>query len=378
LDYELPESAIAQRPLAEREMARLLVLDPAKAHAEHRQVRQWPTLVPPGALVVLNDTKVVKARLLGVKPGGGKAELLLVEPLATTAQHRAATLHRATDVHGPEQRWRAIGKGLGRLQGQTLVFGEGALTAVVEGPSEIEGLFDVTLSASAGSIDDALTAHGHVPVPPYIRRTDDAGDVERYQTVYARVAGAIAAPTAGLHLTEAMLAELRQRGARTSFLTLHVGLGTFQPVAVDDLDHHPMHSESIHVGAELVHEVAEARKRGAPVVAVGTTVVRALESAADPERKGHIVPSEGKTNLLIQPGYRFRVVDALLTNFHLPRSTLLALVAAFAGYEETFGAYREAVRAGYRFFSYGDAMWIPRRSDAGDNERGSPSGGSPS
>jgi len=358
LDYELPESAIAQRPLERREMARLLVLGPTTGDLGHRQIRDWPTLVPPGALVVLNDTKVVKARLLGVKQnGGGKAELLLVEPLAISAGQGALA-----------QRWRAIGKGLGRLQGQTLVFGDGALIAVVEGPSQVEGLFDVTLSASEKSVDDALTAHGHVPVPPYIRRSDDAGDVERYQTVYARVAGAIAAPTAGLHLTEAMLAELGQRGTHTGFLTLHVGLGTFQPVAVDDLDHHPMHHESIHVGDALVREVAEARKRGAPVVAVGTTVVRALESAADPERPGYIVRTEGKTNLLIQPGYRFRVVDALLTNFHLPRSTLLALVAAFAGYEQTVGAYREAVRAGYRFFSYGDAMWIPRRGDASQRE----------
>ena len=368
LDYELPESAIAQRPLARREMARLLVLDSMTAELGHRHILDWPTLVPPGALVVLNDTKVIKARLLGIKrSGGGKAELLLVEPLAVSAERG-----------GREQKWRAIGKGLGRLQGQTLVFGEGALTAVIGGPSPVEGLFDVTLSAREKSVDDALAEHGHVPVPPYIRRSDDAGDVERYQTVYARVAGAIAAPTAGLHLTEEMLAALRQREVRTSFLTLHVGLGTFQPVSVDDLDDHPMHTESMHVGAALVREVAEARRRGAPVVAVGTTVVRALESAADPERNGHVVTSEGKTNLLIQPGYRFRVVDALLTNFHLPRSTLLALVAAFAGHERTLGAYREAVRGGYRFFSYGDAMWIPRRTEASESAPALRSGGSPS
>jgi S-adenosylmethionine:tRNA ribosyltransferase-isomerase len=353
LDYELPESAIAQRPLAQREMARLLVLDPAMAELAHREVRVWPSLVPPGALVVLNDTRVVKARLLGTKgSGGGKAELLLVEPFA------------ASSDADREQKWRAIGKGLARLQGQALIFGEGALTARVEGPSRVEGLFDVTLTARGNPVQTALAEHGHVPVPPYIRRADDAGDVERYQTVYARVAGAIAAPTAGLHLTEQLLAELRERGAHIAFLTLHVGLGTFQPVAVADLDQHPMHAEWIDVSEKLVQAVADARERGAPVVAVGTTVVRALESAADPERGGHIVRTEGKTKLLIQPGYRFRVVDALLTNFHLPRSTLLALVAAFAGQERTLAAYREAVRAGYRFFSYGDAMWIPRRCDA--------------
>jgi S-adenosylmethionine:tRNA ribosyltransferase-isomerase len=357
LDYELPESAIAQRPLARREMARLLVLDPRTAEHGHREIRDWPSLVPPGALVVLNDTKVVKARLLGTRrPGGGKAELLLVEPFMVSAEE------------GREQKWRAIGKGLGRLQGQALVFGEGALTVVVDGPSRVDGLFDVTLSAREGPIDKALAEHGHVPVPPYIRRADDADDVERYQTVFARVAGAIAAPTAGLHLTEELIAELHRRGVRTSFLTLHVGLGTFQPVAVDDLDDHPMHTEAMDVSESLVHEVAEARTRGAPVVAVGTTVVRALESAADAERNGHVVHSQGKTNLLIQPGYPFRVVDALLTNFHLPRSTLLALVAAFAGQERTLAAYREAVRAGYRFFSYGDAMWIPRRTQASEKE----------
>ncbi|HMI88987.1 MAG TPA: tRNA preQ1(34) S-adenosylmethionine ribosyltransferase-isomerase QueA [Polyangiaceae bacterium] len=355
LDYELPESAIAQRPLARREMARLLVLDPLTTTLEHRSVRDWPSLVPRDALVVLNDTKVVKARLLGTKaPGGGKAELLLVEPLSADRGEEGT------------QRWRAIGKGLGRLQGQPLVFGDGALTATVEGPSAVEGLFEVTLVAQAGSIEGALGAHGHVPVPPYIRRADDAEDVERYQTVFARVAGAIAAPTAGLHLTEPLLAELRERGIRTSFLTLHVGLGTFQPVAVDDLDDHPMHAEWMEVSDALVREVAAARARGAPVVAVGTTVVRALETAADRGRAGHIVRTEGKTNILLQPGHAFRVIDALLTNFHLPRSTLLALVAAFVGQDRTLAAYREAVRSGYRFFSYGDAMWIPRRAPGSD------------
>jgi S-adenosylmethionine:tRNA ribosyltransferase-isomerase len=360
LDYELPENAIAQRPLARREMARLLVLDPLIAELGHREIRDWPSLVPPGALVVLNDTKVVKARLLGTKPiGGGKAELLLVEPTEVSPDG------------GRVQKWRAIGKGLGHLQGQALVFGEGALTAVIEGPSRVEGLFDVRLTAREAPVDEALAEHGHVPVPPYIRRADDADDVERYQTVYARVAGAIAAPTAGLHLTEELLAELRRRDARIGFLTLHVGLGTFQPVAVEDLDHHPMHAERMAVSEALVREVAAARARGAPVVAVGTTVVRALETVADPEREGHIVPAEKTTRLLLQPGHRFRVVDALLTNFHLPRSTLLALVSAFAGRERTLAAYREAVRAGYRFFSYGDAMWIPRR--VGEGDRGSPS-----
>jgi S-adenosylmethionine:tRNA ribosyltransferase-isomerase len=356
LDYELPESAIAQRPLARREMARMLVLDPSRGELEHREVRDWPSLVPDGALVVLNDTRVVKARLLGEKSqSGGKAEILLVEPL--------------TDDDGASSRWRAIGKGLGRLQGQTLVFGAGALTAVVDGPSSIAGLFDVTVAARSGSVATALGEHGHVPVPPYIRRADDDADVERYQTVYARTPGAIAAPTAGLHLTDEMLIELRRRDVQIGYLTLHVGLGTFQPVSVEDIDDHPMHDEWMHIPTDLARAIGDARTRGAPVVAVGTTVVRALEAAADPEREGHVVAVQRKTNLLLQPGHRFCVVDALLTNFHLPRSTLLALVSAFAGRERVLGAYREAVSAGYRFFSYGDAMWIPRAAPPTNDRR---------
>jgi S-adenosylmethionine:tRNA ribosyltransferase-isomerase len=343
LDYELPETAIAQRPAERREMARLLVV--GDAGLADRVMADWPSLVRPGSLVVLNDTRVVKARLLGKKATtGGKAELLLVD--------------RAEGA--PAETWRALGKGLRDLVGQELVFGEGELVAVVEGTS-VDGLFQVRLSTSLPSVDEALAAHGHVPIPPYIRRPDDSADVERYQTVYGRVPGAIAAPTAGLHITEPMLAELARRDVRVAHLTLHVGLGTFQPVAAADLDDHPMHAEWMKISEALAREVADARRRGAPVVAVGTTVVRALESAADPERPGLVVPTECETRMLIQPGYAFRVVDALLTNFHLPRSTLLALVSAFAGRERVLDAYREAVRRGYRFFSYGDATWIERR-----------------
>jgi S-adenosylmethionine:tRNA ribosyltransferase-isomerase len=230
---------------------------------------------------------------------------------------------------------------------------------VVERPSATPGLFDVRVSTSLASLEQALDDHGHVPLPPYIHRSDDEADRERYQTVYGRVPGAIAAPTAGLHMTHAMLSELEARGVRIGYVTLHVGLGTFQPVAADDLDLHPMHAEWMSVSESLAREVGAARERGSPVVAVGTTVVRALETAADPERRGFVVPREGETNLLIQPGHAFRVVDSLLTNFHLPRSTLLALVAAFAGRERVLHAYREALDRGYRFYSYGDAMWIP-------------------
>jgi S-adenosylmethionine:tRNA ribosyltransferase-isomerase len=344
LDYELPETAIAQRPAERRELARLMVVEGGEL--VDRTVADWPSLVPAGALVVLNDTRVVKARLLGKKAKtGGKAELLLVD--------------RVDAERGDA--WRALGKGLNELVGQDLVFGEGALVARVEGQRR-DGLFDVRLSTPLASIEHALGAHGHVPIPPYIRRADDEDDVERYQTVYGRVPGAIAAPTAGLHITNVMLDELARRAISVAHLTLHVGLGTFQPVAAADLDDHPMHAEWMSVPEALSNEIAEARRRGAPVVAVGTTVVRALETAADPERHGLVVPTEGETRMLIQPGYRFRVVDALLTNFHLPRSTLLALVSAFAGRATILEAYGEAVRRGYRFFSYGDAMWIARRA----------------
>jgi S-adenosylmethionine:tRNA ribosyltransferase-isomerase len=333
-----------------------LVVDPDRDQLTDRRIVDWPSLVPPGALVVLNDTKVVKARLIGRKAAtSGRAELLLVQRCDAEPPSSTGPSEQALSV----ERWRAIGKGLRELKGQELLFGDGELRAMVEGPSDVEGLFFVQLTAVRATVAEAIDAHGRVPIPPYIRRPDDGADVDRYQTVYARRPGAIAAPTAGLHLTTEMIDELRARGARIAHLTLHVGLGTFQPVAADDLDHHPMHAEWMQIAPPLVEEVAAARARGAPVVAVGTTVVRALEAARSTERPGLIKPYEGETRLLIQPGYAFGVVDAMLTNFHLPRSTLLALVAAFAGRERVLGAYEEAIRRGYRFYSYGDAMWLP-------------------
>jgi S-adenosylmethionine:tRNA ribosyltransferase-isomerase len=207
-----------------------------------------------------------------------------------------------------------------------------------------------------------LERNGRVPLPPYIRRSDEPADAERYQTLFAEHTGSAAAPTAGLHLSQALLARLDARGVERATLTLDIGLGTFRPVDADDLDQHPMHAETFSVREETARLVRAARERGAPVVAVGTTVVRALESAADRERDGEVLPTSGETKLLIQPGFRFRVVDALLTNFHQPKSTLLALVAAFAGREAVLGAYASAVSEGYRFLSYGDAMWLPRRA----------------
>jgi S-adenosylmethionine:tRNA ribosyltransferase-isomerase len=388
-DFELPPGSIAQRPAARREDARLLVVDAEPSHFVDAHVFDWPELVVPGSLIVLNDTKVVRTRLLGRKATGGKVELLLVEP---SAAHAVEDLRAANDPRGPDgaarqgsaERWRALGRGLGELVGQRISFDvaagsvdappvnverhsaadSGLLVAQIEGPSTVPGVFDIVLFAPAGTVSDALDALGQVPIPPYVRRAADAGDRDRYQTVYAREPGAIAAPTAGLHLTQSLLDRIERRGARLAYVTLHVGLGTFQPVAAGDLDDHPMHAEWMHVSAEVAAEIADARRREAPVVAVGTTVVRALETAADPNRAGHVLPTQGETRMLIQPGYDFRVVDALLTNFHVPRSTLIALVAAFAGRARLLHAYDYAIRGGYRFYSYGDAMWLPRRARA--------------
>jgi S-adenosylmethionine:tRNA ribosyltransferase-isomerase len=242
-----------------------------------------------------------------------------------------------------------------------LLGGTGRLVARLETVGDSDGVMEIVLYTSdGGTVEEALEACGTVPLPPYLRRETEPLDVSRYQTVYAKVPGAVAAPTAGLHLSTALLDELGRAGIRTATLTLHVGLGTFRPVTAHDLDDHKMHEEAVVIPPSLVAAVRDARARRAAVVAVGTTVVRGLETAADPEEPGAIRAMQGRTNLLIQPGFRFRVVDAMLTNFHLPRSTLVALVAAFAGRERTLGAYREAIRRGYRFYSYGDAMFIPQ------------------
>jgi len=341
LDYALPERSIAVRPLPERDAARLLVV--GERGFEHRAVRDFAELVPEGALVVLNDTRVRRARVLATKRGsGGKVELLLLERLAQA---------------GDREVWQALGRANKALRVGTELEAPG-LDARVVSTGE---LLEVSVAAEGG-VERWLERSGHVPIPPYLGRLDDPSDGERYQTVFAEKIGSAAAPTAGLHLTEAMLARLAARGVIRATLTLAIGVGTFRPVEADDLDEHAMHAETLAVGPALVDAVAAARARGAPVVAVGTTVVRALETAADPERAGHVRPFEGATRLLIQPGHAFRVVDALLTNFHQPRSTLLALVSAFAGHSRVLEAYALALREGYRFLSYGDAMWLPRRA----------------
>ena len=373
LHYELPSELIAQRPTPDRELARLLHVPRGGAVPEHRLVSQLADLLPQGALLVLNDTRVFPARLLGRKRDtGGRIEVFLLRRVGTRELEIGPTQTRTAEV------WRALGKSSKPLKFGTdvaiaprgtpgarapadLAGGTPLLFARLLGRSEDDGLLEIGLWTPSGcSVEEAVAACGHVPLPPYIKRDASPEDAERYQTVYARYAGAVAAPTAGLHLTRSLLARIVERGCEVESITLHVGLGTFQPVQVEDLDDHPMHAEQYVVPIAAANAVARARARGAPVVAVGTTTARALESAADADVLGGVRAGAGETRLLIQPGYTWRVVDGLLTNFHLPRSTLLALVCAFAGTERTLAAYRLAVTERYRFFSYGDATLLWR------------------
>lgn len=339
LDYELPEERIAQVPLERRDASRLLVVD--AGGRRHEAIADLPELLQP-SLIVLNDTRVIPARLLGQRPTGGRVELLLVE--------RLGILDRQ------QERWTALGRASKSLrEGAELLFGEGALRARVLGRDDA-GLLQVELSAQEGSVAEAIAELGRTPLPPYIRRPADEADVLRYQTLWARHEGAVAAPTAGLHLSEELLGALERAGHRFAYVTLHVGLGTFKPVEVDDLDAHPMHEERFEVSEATARAIVEAKREGRPVLAIGTTVVRALESAAEDD--GALRVGAGRTDLLIQPPYRFRVIDHLLTNFHQPRSTLLALVMAFAGVDAIRAAYEDALQSGYRFLSYGDAMLL--------------------
>jgi S-adenosylmethionine:tRNA ribosyltransferase-isomerase len=340
LEYALPEAQIAQAPLAERDAARLLCMRRGERATSHRVVRELPELLPPSSLLVLNDTRVIPARLLGEKPSGGRVEVLLVERLPP-----------AQESTPQRQRWRALTKGL--RPGQRAQLGDGALQAELLEQDELGAR--VELCADEG-VDAAIARVGRVPLPPYIERAADEHDAARYQTVYAAHDGAVAAPTAGLHFTEALLGRLRAAGHQLAQLTLHVGPGTFAPLRSDDLDAHVMHQERYSIPEPTAAAVARARSEGRAVLAVGTTVMRALESAAD--EQGALRAGEGRTALFIRPPYAFRAVDALLTNFHLPRSTLLALVMAFGGVEPVRHAYAEAVAQGYRFFSYGDAMLL--------------------
>jgi len=333
-DFDLPDAQIARRPSAERRGSRLLSL--TGAGIGHHRFPDLASFVRPGDLMVFNDTRVIPARLFGQKDSGGKVEVL-VERL--TGEREALCHVRASKSPKP---------------GSWLVF-DGGVRAEMRGrDGDLFHLF----FGGAESLLDVLGRIGHMPLPPYIDRADDDQDLERYQTVYADKPGAIAAPTAGLHFDEPMLAQLRDAGVDTGFVTLHVGAGTFQPVRVETVEAHRMHSELYQVPETLVEQIQLARARGGRVIAVGTTSLRALESAA---ADGAVRAGSGDTDIFIYPGYRFRVVDALVTNFHLPRSTLLMLVSALAGRERILAAYNAAVREGYRFFSYGDAMFIEKQ-----------------
>ena len=336
-DYDLPPELIAQEPVAERGESRLLVV--GGAEPADRTFGDFPSLVERGDLVVLNTTRVRHARLLGSRPSGAAAEVLLLHPTA-------------------DGRWLAMGKpGSALRPGKHIALGDGVSIETVA--VRDDGMREVRFVGAEAA--DAIARFGRLPLPPYIRRDPTAGDETRYQTVYADREGSVAAPTAGLHFTPAILDAIEARGAALARIDLEVGPGTFRPVEVASPAEHPMHVERYEIPERAVRAVDEARARGGRIWAVGTTVVRALESAAD--ERGALRAGPGETRLLITPGYRFRVVDRLLTNFHLPRSTLLMLVSAFAGHAATMAAYRHAVAARYRFYSYGDAMAIVQRAD---------------
>ena len=342
-DYQLPPELIAQQAVPRGE-SRLLVVG-ERGRRRHRGIADLPELLAPGDLLVVNDSRVLPARLFARRqPGGGRVELLLVERL------------------GP-RRWTALARPGRRLRPGSRLETEGELGLEIEGVDQ-EGLF--TLRGDR-PLMPVLERHGHVPLPPYIDRPDEPGDRERYQTVYARVPGSIAAPTAGLHFDDRLLAALDDRGVEVCGLTLHVGPGTFQPLRGRSLEEHRMAAERFEVTPRAAQQVAAARRRGGRVVAVGTTAVRTLETVAAGD--GLIAPGSGRTGLFIRPGHRFRVVDLLLTNFHLPRSTLLLLVCALGGRERVLAAYREAVAEGYRFYSYGDAMLVGPEDSAQRSER---------
>lgn len=333
--YDLPESQIAQTPLDRRDSSRLLVYHLHSGKVVHTQFHHLVDFLDENDIVVVNDTRVIPARLIGHRDTGGEVELLLLEE--TEANH-----------------WLCLAKPAKRLKkGATVSFpGKMQATILTEGE---EGRRVVTFSQD-GNFWNWLEEHGRPPLPPYIKRPPVAQDVDRYQTVYASEPGAVAAPTAGLHFTPELLARIREKGVRTTEITLHVGIGTFRPVTTENLADHRMDEERYHVSSESAQAMNRARKNGGKIIAVGTTVVRTLESVTD--EKGTVHPGNGRSALFIRPPYRFKAVDAMITNFHLPGSTLIVLVSSLMGREETLRVYNEAVSLGYRFFSYGDAMLI--------------------
>lgn len=338
-DYSLPEELIAQKPARCRESSRLLVLGRPDKGVRHGFFRELPRWLLPGDLLVLNDTKVLPARLLGRRLTGGSVEVFLLE--------RDPSMSRGVE------HFRAMIRPLGRLKvGETIIFRKGFSCDLVDPVKKI-------VAFRGSSARDAMEAVGQIPLPPYIRRQPCASDKKRYQTVYAKNEGAVAAPTAGLHFTQKLLQKIRKKGVRVTSLTLHVNYATFAPVRAEDIRDHRMAPEVFEIPAATLEAVRRAKKRGGRVIAVGTTVTKALEDAADQIlRPGPAERVARESRLFISPPYAFKVVDALITNFHLPRTTLLMLVSAFAGRDVVLRAYQEAIRAKYRFYSYGDAMFI--------------------
>ena len=338
-DFDLPHDLIAQSPLVRRDASRLMVVDRASDTISHRHFVDLPGLIAPGDLLVVNRSRVVKARLLGRRVGSGApAEIFLLRPLG-------------------DDRYEAMVSPGGKLKpGRVVEFAAGFTAEILAITPRRTRIVRLRAEAPFADVEQAIDRLGHIPLPPYIERADEASDVERYQTVYAREAGSVAAPTAGLHFTPELLAALDARGVRRGEVVLHVGAGTFKPVEVDDPAEHLMHEERYVIPDATAQAVVETHAIGGRVWAVGTTTVRTLESAAD--ETGAVRPGAGETRIFIRPPARPRVVDALITNFHLPRSTLIMLVAAVAGYELTMRAYHEAIAARYRFYSYGDAMAV--------------------
>lgn len=337
-DYALPDERIARYPAVRRDESRLLVVPPGHEPFGHFRFKDLTEIVRPGDLLVVNESRVRPARLLGRKPTGAPAEIFLLGPAE----------------RGDPRDWLALVRPGGKLKpGRTVEIAEDLTVEILDGAPG--GGRMVRLHCS-GSVEAAIERHGHMPLPPYIGREDEPLDRERYQTVYARAAGSVAAPTAGLHFTDELLSRLEAAGVRREAVSLDVGIGTFRPVEADDADDHEMHSEAYQVPPSVSEAVAETRASGGRIWAVGTTVVRTLESAA--EADGRVRAGSGATDLFIRPPYRFKIVDGLITNFHLPRSTLMMLVAALAGYERVMAAYQTAITQDYRFYSYGDAMAV--------------------
>jgi len=363
--FELPPDLIAQQPLPQRDASRMLILDREKQIWEDSSFRSLPDRLRGDELLVVNNARVIPARLFGhregvrsEKPGHGRR---------TVREFLSSQIEVLLTREVAPQEWEALVRPGRKIRvGERIEFGEGELFAEVVGRGEY-GLRRIRLTAK-GDVTQAIERLGHVPLPPYISRKDEPADRERYQTIFADHPGAVAAPTAGLHFSPAILEKLRQRGIEMATITLEVGLGTFQPIHEEEIEQHKIHSERYEIPKAAAASICKARREGRPILAVGTTVVRALEDAAEKSASRHgetwdqegflVEPGAAEAGIFIKPGHRFRVVDQLLTNFHLPQSTLLILVSAFAGRELILRAYRHAVEAGYRFYSYGDCMWI--------------------